>query len=178
MPSFPTQGKTTPRVHFNPTVQIFRVLNNRFDLSAREIRSVWYNDNNLDDIQASNLETVAIMSVGKVWYDSDTHCSRGLHTTKESCQRQLVTANSQIEVFGEQGFQIDAGIHDDELIADVYFKASCQSQLEARRRGKQDEIDCQNNLQQRRPNLKKPENHFYSAKSSTARPRSGIMYVA
>jgi hypothetical protein len=113
-----------------------RFCSTREEQVSSEIQSVWYNDNNLKDIQVRNLKAVAILSVRKVGYDSDTYCSRGLHTRRESWQRQLVVENSQIEVFREQAFQIDEGNHKDELIADVYFKASRQSQLEARQRGK------------------------------------------
>jgi hypothetical protein len=74
----------------------------------------------------------------KVFHDNDEYCSRGLRTRTESRKRRDSVHNSLIAVLREQELQYDLGIEDGELLADIYFESSRQSQLEALRRGVQD----------------------------------------
>jgi hypothetical protein len=123
-------------VNLSPSVEIFQI-SSRQTLSANKIRSMWYNKSGLDAIKASNTETIVMMTAGRVFYGNDEYCSRGLCIKTESRNRRNARLNAVITVLREQELQSVLGMKDDELLADMYFESSRQSQLEALQRGVQ-----------------------------------------
>jgi hypothetical protein len=163
------QAKARRTVAFDPLVRRKKIPS-RLGLSAREIRSLWYNDSNLVTIKACNVETLAWMCTGNLDHDNEDYCKRGLSPKKEARQRALMIITSQAEVYREQANQWNEDLHDDELIADAYSAISRQSQVEALQRGLRDEADNENKPDSNSPKRRSsPRRHSTSSGGSPPR---------
>jgi hypothetical protein len=129
-------NKHSRTVKFEPTVSTKTIQSAR-QLSDEEFRSIWYTEEELFKIKLHATETVLVMMANSDEFppvddeNSDEYCSRGLRTKEEFSKRRLAIFDSVDAVLEEQYAQQDVGIHDDELLADIYFQLTWNSQDEA-----------------------------------------------
>jgi hypothetical protein len=67
--------------------------------------------------------------------EEEKYCSQGLCTTAESFRRITIVRGALLAVLTEQEFQWDEGVNDPELLADVVFQCTFDSQWMAMDRG-------------------------------------------
>jgi hypothetical protein len=125
------------RVNFDAWVEIVDIPSIK-NLSQRRIRSMWYTKRGLYEIKKHNLETIAMMTLGKALYPELEYCGRGLCTENQIPERIEGVEKSLRVVLREQELQSKLGLPNDELLAEVYFDSSRESRLEARQLGLQD----------------------------------------
>jgi hypothetical protein len=123
-------------VKFEPNVST-KIIQSASQLSDEELQSIWYTKDELIKIKLHARETVLVMMAKSDEFpplddeNSDEYCSRGLRTKEEFSKRQLAIFQSVDAVLEEQHAQRELGIHDDELLADIYFELACDSKEEA-----------------------------------------------
>jgi hypothetical protein len=123
-------------VKFEPVVRT-RTIESASQLSDEEHQSIWYTEDELIKIRLHATETILVMMANSDEFppvddeNSDEYCSRGLRTRDEFSKRQLAIFQSVDAVLNEQHAQRELGIHDDELLADIYYERTWNSQEEA-----------------------------------------------
>lgn len=130
-------------VTFFPSVRVNRCLR-LSEFTEEEIKASWYNREDFDRIKTEILLTAKLTDVGDLQGDTQEYCRRGTEgKTKEgSSHRSKNKETASVAVFEEQDFQWENGYFDPEILASVYIAATCESQIEAHRKGLQDEIDA------------------------------------
>jgi hypothetical protein len=159
----------TTALRFSCEVQEHEIPNTD-DLSDEQIASMWYSRDEMSTIRAQARETKDLMMrVGHLLMEHDQDKTRRCRNSNNDNNddddddedediEQEVTSNwlrdkfdarivrrtildALYAVLDEQDLQREEGIQDEELLADVYFAASRQSQWVAREKGLRDELE-------------------------------------
>jgi hypothetical protein len=146
----PLHGKIQQRksISFNPYPLIHEVLS-RSDYSCDEVHSTWYDRDEVAMIKAELKENAIVLASSSRAGGScrtssagrTSFCKRGLEWVLLSGDQRWAKAEAQKAVLEEQALQRYEGVSDCELLADIYFDVSHESQAMAQTAAQQDEIE-------------------------------------
>ena len=109
-----------------------------------DIDSIWFSACEYDAIESDIRETVSAIESGSL-LDKESQCSRGLEglTCDGRRARRAHIMSGLCSVLDEQDLQRDEGINDPELLADVFFDVTYDSQSIALEIARQDQENVQ-----------------------------------
>lgn len=140
----PTRNKANKRnVSFNPLVAVRSALH-RNDYRDEESHAVWYSPEETIRMLDEAKVIVKKMNKGYPLNELESLSARGLEcrTIRENMKRMEMRALACTVVCEEQERHWEEGHQDPELLALAYSGVSIQAQLEARRRGRMDELSA------------------------------------
>ena len=121
------KAKKRGRVTFYPRVRIQRVTN-RKDIPKQQINDVWYSREEFKNIRRECLETVDLMTEGKM-KEEEGFCIRGLEYKVPKMYKERQRNKTEIRrlVLEEQNFQLKNGMKDQDWIAKLCRNESLPS---------------------------------------------------
>jgi hypothetical protein len=139
-------------VSFSPTALVCDTTHIT-DYTAEEIAACWYNDVELKMIKV-DIKTTTLLLMGNAYLsinNNDRRCFRGLESYTQPGQASKTQHREDAidAALDEQELQWDEGITDPEMIAEVYFERTRQSEATARVTGLSDEETVRNQEQQK-----------------------------
>ena len=124
-------------VTFSDSVQTW-LIPPLYDLTDNELNSMYYSVDEIEAIRRHARITLDL-SESDLEFDQEHFCHRGVWTKQEKVRRSIAILGAIEAVLMEQHLQREEKIVDVELLADVYFESTRDSQLEALVRGRMDE---------------------------------------
>lgn len=126
-PSSDTDERTKHKVKFFGRVRV-KDIENCDEITDEDRVSRWYSADEMRRIREENELEIEQISNGS---PSQSMCRHGLHTGDERKAGREAIMLALHEVLTEQELQWDEGNEDPELLADIYFEASVESQRTA-----------------------------------------------
>lgn len=133
-----SDGNPTPKkaVRFDQTERGVQETISRLEYTKEEIASSWYSKAEYLQIKTENTENMYQMLNDLVAVDGEKYCTYGLNLPCEMDRTLEVKKEAVREVLAEQCYQLNNGIKDSEIVADVYFEITREVQFQAEKRAR------------------------------------------